>query len=155
MPPFDEDMPFQRRQWQIERIGWTLMAALVIAALAGVLGGRGPLARTSVGAIEYARFARLSAPTTVDVRVAAGTTGALRLRVSDEYLDRMTLRSIVPPPVSTELADRHHVFVFERSSLPGTVRIQLQLEPTTVGRASGWIGVDDAASVSFTHFIYP
>jgi hypothetical protein len=43
---------FQRRLWRAERIGWGCMALLVLAALAGLTGGGGPLSRATGAAPE-------------------------------------------------------------------------------------------------------
>jgi len=160
-PPFDEDISFQRRQWQVERTGWVAMLLVIIAAVAGVFGGEGPIARAtasdSTGSTEvrYARFARYAAPTALEVNVAASSSRTLRLSVSDSYLDAMKIRTITPPPTSTSIADRQHVLVFDRSASPGSTTIRIELQPTSMGRHPGWIAVDDAAPVSFAHFIYP
>lgn len=160
--PVEEDLAFQRRQWRVERIGWTAMAIIIVAALAGVFGGGGWVARTtasdSAGSteVQYARFARYAAPTTLQVKVAAAASGRpIRLRVSDRYLNAMTVRAITPPPASTAIADREHVFVFERSGSPAAATIRFDLEPAAMGRRDGWIAIDEAAPVFFTHFIYP
>src|SRR3712207_4138009 len=40
-----EDLTFQRREWAAQRVGWVLLALVIAAALAGLLG-RGPLSTT-------------------------------------------------------------------------------------------------------------
>ena len=34
----EEDRAYQRREWRFERIGWAVMAALLMAGLIGLLG---------------------------------------------------------------------------------------------------------------------
>ena len=58
----DEDLPFQRRAWVAQRIGWVLMALFVLAAAVGLLGA-GPLSHARIDVpglmtLEYERFAR-------------------------------------------------------------------------------------------------
>lgn len=59
-----EDLSFQRRAWIMQRVAWTIMLLLTIAALLGAFG-RGTLSSarvTSPGSVmsaEYERFARL------------------------------------------------------------------------------------------------
>jgi hypothetical protein len=161
-PSFDQDLQFQRRQWRVERFGWAAMVVVIVAALAGVFGGGGLIAHTtasdSAGStkVQYARFARYSSPTTLDVNVAASTSGRpIRIRVSDRYLSTTKVRAITPPPTSTAIADRQHVFVFERSASPTSATIRFELEPAATGQHHGWIAVDEAAPVFFTQFIYP
>lgn len=160
--PIDEDFGFQKRQWQVERVAWSLMALTVAAALAGVFGGGGPLNRgvaTSANGtteLQYGRFARYLAPMSVDVNVSAPSGDRpLRLRVSDEYLSAMNVRSITPSPTSTALGDRQHIYVFDRGPSRVLATIRLELEPTSIGLQRGWIAVDDGAPLSFSHFVYP
>jgi hypothetical protein len=161
-PPFDEDLQFQRRQWRVERFAWAAMVVVIVAALAGVFGGGGLIANTtasdSAGSteVQYARFARYASPTTLDVNVAASASGRpTRIRVSDRYLNTMKVRAITPPPTSTAIADRQHVFVFERSASSASATIRFELEPAAMGRHHGWITVDEAAPLFFSQFIYP
>lgn len=41
----DEDLAFQRREWQARHIGWIALCAFVTTALAGVFGEGRPAAR--------------------------------------------------------------------------------------------------------------
>ena len=63
-----EDMEFQRKNWRAERIGWAVLAFILLAAALGLFG-QGPLGGTVVAAgddslsLTYERFWRLSSPT--------------------------------------------------------------------------------------------
>jgi hypothetical protein len=35
----NEELEFQRRDWMAQRVGWTVMALVVVVALLGLLGG--------------------------------------------------------------------------------------------------------------------
>lgn len=160
--PFGEDWGFQVREWRLERIGWAVMVVIIVAALSGVLGGGGLVARTTVAdaagstEVRYARFARYASPTMLHINLAASASGRpIRVRVSDRYLSEMNVRAITPSPTSTAIADRQHVFVFDRSAPPASATIRFELEPTAIGRHLGWIAVGEAAPLSFTQFIYP
>ncbi|MEP7151377.1 MAG: hypothetical protein ABI856_06680, partial [Nitrospira sp.] len=60
----EQDLPFQYRQWRLERIGQVLLACCIVAALLGLFG-HNPLStttgQTSDGrlSIHYDRFARI------------------------------------------------------------------------------------------------
>lgn len=63
-----QDLEHQRREWVIERIGWAIMALILLAALAGLLGS-GPLSNARIDhpgshlSAEYNRFERYQSPT--------------------------------------------------------------------------------------------
>jgi hypothetical protein len=66
----DEDPDAQRRHWIAERVGWTVITLVILAALLGLFGS-GWLSEASVGTpegalrLEYSRFGRFLAPTTL------------------------------------------------------------------------------------------
>jgi hypothetical protein len=61
--PIREDMHFQRRTWLIERIGWTLLGLIILAALAGLFG-YGPASHATLQSgdlrASYERFQRVT-----------------------------------------------------------------------------------------------
>src|SRR4051795_7967085 len=67
-PPFHEDMKLQSRVWQAERIGWIVMAFLVLAGLFGTFS-HGLLSNTmavsgdSNLSVDYERFSHKTART--------------------------------------------------------------------------------------------
>ncbi len=78
----------------------------------------------------------------------------MRLRISDEFLGAMTVRAITPPPTATAIADRQHVYIFNRA-VPAAATIRFELVPESIGRHDGWIAVDDGVPVLFSQFVYP
>ena len=157
--PFDEDLPFQRWQWRVERVSWLVMVAVIATAVAGLLGGGGPLARAGTTGVDgsrvhYARFARQLASTNLDIDIVSSSERQVRIRISDEYLNAMNVRMITPEPASSTLGDRQHIFAFERS-MPAGATIRFELEPKAIGTQRGWVAVDGGAPISFAQFIYP
>lgn len=156
-----DDPEFQQTQWRVERISWCVMVIIIASALAGLLGGGGPLSRDtktdpdSSNRIEYERFARHASPMTLDVNIASGADRQVRLRVSDEYFAAMNVQSITPPPSSTSLGDKQQILVFDRSASSVAVTIRFQIAPMVFGIQRGWVAVDGGAPISFSHFIFP
>jgi hypothetical protein len=71
----NQDLRFQRRMWAVQRIGWAVMALVVLAGLLGLFGP-GPLSSATAGKEEgpllvegYERFVRFRIPTTLQVRL--------------------------------------------------------------------------------------
>ncbi|HVE90377.1 MAG TPA: hypothetical protein VNA44_11840 [Burkholderiaceae bacterium] len=156
----EDHQDFQRRQWRAERIGWMAMALLIVAAVAGLLGGGGVLADASSASadgrsrVEYQRFARKGSTTTLEIIAASGER-ELRIRIDERYLSAMSLRTITPPPLATVLSERSYTFSFNRA--PGAIdtRIKLHLEPDSAGSLEGTVTIDDAAPLRIRHFIFP
>ena len=107
--------------WRRERIGWMLLAILLLAALLGVFGA-GPVSRTSVSAgevhLEYDRFVRRSAPTALQVTLptAASDTGEAVVTLDHAYLDRIRLDNVLPEPKRTLARPGTVEFVFATAS---------------------------------------
>ena len=125
---------------------WAVMVVIIVAALSGVLGGGGLVARTTVAdaavdQVRYARFARYASHSRCTSISPHRSGRPIRLRVSDRYLSEMNVRAITPLPTSTAIADRQHVFVFERSAAAAGSPFD-RVSSTAIGRHLGWIAVD-------------
>lgn len=161
-PFVEEDLPFQRKQWRVERAGWVVMTALIIGAVAGLFGGGGPLSSATASApdgrvrVEHQRFARMLAPTSIEITVAAPASGRpLHVRINESYLGAMSVRSITPEPNSMTFADQVLVLAFERLTGASEAKVRLQVEPQKIGSVEGSVTVDSGAPLRFKQFIFP
>jgi hypothetical protein len=156
----DQDLEFQHREWTAQRIGWLVMAALVILALAG-LTGAGPLATAEErGAsealrVEYSRFERVQAPTDLQIELATNGADPVQLWIANEYLDGIELQYISPNPVETRAETDRQLFDFAAVEGASTIPISIQFRPKVAGSLSGTIGIPEGEEVSFRQFVYP
>lgn len=125
---------FQRKVWRAERIGWLAMAATVLAAMGGLLGGEGPLARGRAAAggleAEWPRIARLGAAATIRLTLPAepGAPPA-ELRLPPEFPRDWRLRSAAPTPLEAESGPRAFILRIRRDA-EGAAGVTLDAEPT-------------------------
>ena len=152
---------FQRREWTAERVGWVLMALLVLAALAGLLGGPGPFSWTSatgndgVLEVEYQRFGHLEADAVVTVTVApdAVTSDAVDVDLAGSWVRSMDINGITPEPqeqVTTPFGLRL-TFATE----PGAeLSVQIAYRAAAMGSVDGGVRFEDQ-TVTFDQFVYP
>src|SRR5688572_1556672 len=107
-----QDLPFHRRQWIVQRIGWGLAVVVLALALAGVFGD-GPLSHVRAGNealhVEYERFLRRDDSTEIHFEVRASGTDEVRIGVSSEYLHTFRIESILPYPERVETTAREIV----------------------------------------------
>ena len=158
----DEDEAFQRRQYIVQRIGWLLMLAVVIAALVGVFG-RGPVSRKFVRSsdqslsVQYERFARSQAQTELKLTVSKNSlTGrTLRLRLDRQYMSKFEVVEISPEPEQTDLSSDAMTLVYQVPKRDGPLLVKLILEPTEFGSVEGTAGVEGKDPVLFKQFVYP
>lgn len=156
----DDDMNFQRKEWQVERIGWIVMALLALAGLLGLFG-EGPLSNINAAngpiEVEYDRFERLMSPAQMVVQIApeAAQGEEVRLRVGRKLLDGLEVQDISPQPDSMELTPENIVYVFKVNEPNAPMRIKFDLQTAKAGSHSGQVGVESGAAVDVRQFIYP
>jgi hypothetical protein len=153
----DEDIAQQRTVWRLERIGWALMALLLLATLAGFTG-HGPFSERTVGSTEagftvsYNRFERYAAATLLTLHLGDDIGSETRLRVSQDFLRRVEVLRVDPVPEHVELDTEYLTYVFATRA-PGM--IVFHYEPASVGRMEIGIGLDDRPLLTLQQFVYP
>ncbi|MGG5812095.1 hypothetical protein [Falsiroseomonas sp. CW058] len=127
----ERDLPFQRRTWRAQRVGWAAMAMLVAAALAGLFGGGGWLAAGEAedGGLraEWPRIQRLGLAEPLRM-VLPAADGLAELRLDAGAAARWRLRDATPPPLDAAAGPGGLVLRIGRDGA-GPAAIVLHLEP--------------------------
>ena len=157
----NEDRGFQRREWRFERVGWTMMALVVAAALLGVFG-YGPLSHATVGdpatlALDYDRVQRASAPAEYRFRAARALTGdgEVRLRFDSALTEEMELDSIMPEPREVRSGPGYTEFAFATAAGDEPATIMFEFRPATFGHVRGRVTSEGAPPLLFDQYILP
>jgi len=152
----NEDMDFQRLEWRIERIGWVMLALIIIAALLGLLGN-GPLSSSAKTAgslqVEYDRFLHRDAPSSYRIHLKP-RDAATDIHLNREFLDSAKLDQIVPQPAEAELATDGILLRFKSSPLAAGV-VTIPFEAKTIGVLQTRISVGNETPIHLSHFVYP
>jgi hypothetical protein len=146
-----DDLAFTRRSWVVERIGWAVLGALLIAGFFGLLGPgllsgvkeAGPLT------VEYDRFERRENENELRVRLAPG---ARSLWVENSYLDGVRLEKVQPEPSRVASEAGWTVFTFEGEE---DVEARLEISPRSIGRLEGRFGPSKDQAVRVRQFVFP
>ncbi len=160
-PLEEEDPSTIRREWQIQRVGWVVLASIVVAALAGLFGP-GPLSWSRVSAddggivVDYSRFARDGGPTTFTVTVApeAVAEGMVDVWIADTLLDGLEVRQITPEPSSQTSVDGGVVLTFvvgEGAGLEAAITATVDAS----GFRRGSLGLDGEDPLELWQLTYP
>jgi len=157
-----QDLPFERRNWRAQRIGWAVIGLFVLAGLAGLFG-RGPLAsatRTSQrGAlrVDYERFTRHGSPAELRVTVApqALEAATVRILVSLSYLQGLQVEGVEPPPESVLISGDYLVYSFDvEAGQPA--RILFRVIPDQYFLRTAEVGLTHGRErVGFRQFVFP
>ncbi|HJQ78735.1 MAG TPA: hypothetical protein VJ828_02210 [Lacipirellulaceae bacterium] len=156
------DDSFQKSEWRIQRVGWAVWIAIVIAALAGLLG-TGPLSHADSTAsdeslsVQYDRFLHYHKPAVLEVLVnsRARDDQPLRLKVSQSFLDSIQILRIEPEPVEQSLSADGVVYTFPQDGASQLRKILVHFEFEDFGMCKGRVELIGGGSVSFQQFVYP
>lgn len=157
--PSDEDMAFQRVQWRVERIGWTVLVLFLVLALAGVFAA-GPLARATATdtagrmLVDYPRFVRNGAAARLEVHVTPDGTGTFTLALDRAFMRAFTLSTVQPAPKLSRTGPQGIELTFGAAA-DGPGSVYITVTPQGVGVADTRIGVAGRGQAQLRQFIYP
>lgn|SRR5688572_24056408 len=156
--PVETDLVFMRAEWLIQRIGWGLVAMLVLAGLLGVFGD-GPLARAQVAGptalIEFDRFTRRASDSEWKIiPKGASADGKVSVMVSAPFAESFEITDVLPPPASARLESDHWRFEFDATRLAGAP-IVFHVRAQHAGRHAGEIQVGAGAPLLVSQLVYP
>lgn len=157
---FEYEERYHRREWAVQRIGWTVIGVVLLAACAGLFGD-GPLAHRQIAigdsTLEFDRFVRQRAATEWRLQPAsdAASDGEIVVSLPSRFLDSFEIRTIAPEPSSSALVGERTVFRFNASDVQSSGSIAYHVEPDGIGSTSAEIQVGERQSATFRQFIYP
>ncbi|HTK86415.1 MAG TPA: hypothetical protein VL329_01725 [Nitrospiraceae bacterium] len=158
----NQDLDFQGRCWAVQRIGWIVMALLVLSALLGLFG-RGLFSHTLISdpsiplSVEYERFGRYQSPLSLRLHVDPFPSGdgKMRLWFSRDFLRDVQIQSIAPPPDRVELSPNGTIYLFGLAQPSQGGEVTVHFEAQTIGPLRGKVGLTDSPAIAFTQWIYP
>ena len=145
----NEDIPFQRKWWKIQRVCWGVVALTLLAAFTGALGD-GPLSRTSLTSatgrvmVQFDRIVRRSSPDRVTIlarKVAAD--GPVRLKIPRTFVEHADLQNVHPHPLRAEANGDSWLYYFSPHSGDDNLWIRFDLEYSKAGSNSGVFAMND------------
>lgn len=156
-----QDLPFHRRLWVVQRIGWAFAVLLIALGLGGLFGD-GPLSSVRRGdaalSIEYERFLRRESSTEFRIDAQPSAENEVRIGLKSDYIHALRIESIVPYPERTEAVEGDVVFVFRVTPQTRSARITINATPLHLGSLQGTVriaGRADAPSIPVNQFVWP
>ncbi len=155
-----QDLGFQRREWRVQRVAWVVLAAVLAAGLAGLLGS-GPLAQASAEAdglsVRYDRIMRDRAPSEVRFTLAPGLAagGEAEIWIDRALLGRAEIQRIVPEPESERADGERVVFTIAVADPDAPAEVTFALEPHDAGGFAAGAGIVDGPRVDLSGFVLP
>ena len=158
------DESIQRTFWQLQRVGWGVMALVLLAGLLGLFG-TGPLSRTRSDPLaplwaEYDRFGRRAG--SEEIRVYLKPVGDradhATFWVDRRFLDSVQVERIAPEPATSRLDGDRVIFEFDRrppASASRTEAVSIRYRPESWGVLPVRLGVEGRPPLQFWTFLYP
>jgi hypothetical protein len=157
--PIAEDMRFQQASWIAERVGWVILAAIALLALAGVFS-EGYLSHQVLRqaatpmTIEYERFQRAGVLTRFLMQVREMVGDEVRLKIGNSFQDAYEVDSIVPRPIRTSAGPDGLDLHFERPEF-GDLTVVTWARPRRLGLVDLTTATDRGETLKFPVMIYP
>lgn len=156
----DEHLRFQQLLFGARRTGMALLAIVVVAALAGLFGDGGPLARKQAGAgaatVDYPRYARYHAPALLEFEVATASVqgDSFELVLGGAYVSDFSVEQVTPQPREVSATDSgiHYTFAVA----PGERQhVTLAGQPEAIGRLAGTATLAGEPPLRIDSFVHP
>ncbi len=157
-----QDLRFQKRSWAVQRVGWTVMVVIALAAIAGLLG-EGPLSTTTLRTedgeltFRYNRIDRHRAPSAflIGVTGPAVRGGKARVWLDRSFAEGMSIETIHPEPESVEVGAGRLTYTFAVSPNSNEAQITFEVLPQVVGATAAHVGIDDGPALAFRQLVLP
>jgi hypothetical protein len=156
----DQNLAFQRREWIVQRVGWWVLVAFVVAASLGVFGD-GPVSSARAGTgqdpfwLEYERFVRVGATSRIALHEgASGPRSALQLRIARSYFDAIVIERVTPEPTQVDVGERQVTMRFDPPQESPPLTIVLEIRPQRPGLRTATFTNGQGAAISFSQLTY-
>jgi hypothetical protein len=158
----DEQLAFQERQWRWERIGWVVIALVIIAGLLGAFG-TGPLASATVRstddglAVSYERVVRHQGEAEFRLHIDPALIPGREVDVwfSTSTVTAVRIESVAPEPSEVEAGADRTTWTFAVDPSAGPVTIIFHVTPQEMGWRTVELGVAGGTSLSFHQLVLP
>jgi hypothetical protein len=163
----EQDLDFQRRDWAFERAGWLFMLLVVLAAALGTFGG-GPLSgRTAVTPdsstrVEYQRFERQGAPSslTIHARRLTANDSSVVVWLANEFVAGVRITEIVPQPTKESSSRERTYYEVALATEADAAEVTVHFTPERAGVrrldiGSGGAGGGAGQALRLSQFVYP
>lgn len=148
----DEVIRLHERGWVIQKIGWGIILAIMVAGLLGVFGG-GVVSKRKVesGSVtaEYERFFRYE----TEMKMVLHSNEHIgSVSLPQQYIKNFRLVRFEPQPENNYSRGDAVVYNF----LPENNRIvTIYIIPKTYGTIEGVMRINGANNIQLNHFIFP
>ena len=149
----DESLPLHEKGWVVQRVGWVIIIAIIIAGILGLFG-EGVLSKKKPvsGNITatYESFYRYDAE--MKIVIESSSDHISQISFPQQYLKNFEILRFIPEPDNNVTSAGEVIYNY----LPAQNRVvSIYLTPTNKGSIKGDMKVNGMNTFSLHHFIYP
>jgi hypothetical protein len=155
----EEQYEAQKRAWFVQRIGWCVLAMVLLAA---VLGGFGPGALGKVSVLDrtglrldYDRFVRYEAPASLRLELPASAHDEQAFFLDASWLHGVHLQTIQPEPIRTQSEGKRVRYTMRVQRRGAPTQVSLHYEADAPGSLAGSVALEDGTPLRISQFVYP
>lgn len=155
-----EDLGFQRKWWNFERVAWIVLTIVLILDLLGAFG-RGYLAHAEAHAgdgsivVKYEHIERFKTPSILTVKLGptAVHDGKVKLWTSESLVTDLGAQRVIPQPQVSVVGNGGTLYTFEATRDP--MSVEFALEPGKIGSFPLTLGVEGLERIKLDIFVMP
>lgn len=157
--PVQEDMAMQQRVWRFERVGWYVLLAIVLLALAGLFGN-GPLSDAKAVSqdgrvqVEYQRISRSGTTDNLFITVQGIPGQPVEVQLGGSLLRDVSIETLQPEP-QLSMSHGEDLLFKLGTSQDGIATLYLTLRNEHVGTVQGTVRAGPKSTVHFSTFLFP
>lgn len=156
-----EDRDFQRREWQVVRVGWVLIPLFLLLAALGLLGP-GWLSSTTLTAgdgelrVRVERVGHRFSETDMTITVAAeqARQGQFLVDIDRELALALEIQEITPSPAVVEVVDGAFRYTFPQRQARADLHVRIGYRPVELWRQNGTVSIPGGPSVDIHTFTF-
>ncbi|TDJ76238.1 hypothetical protein E2H86_14075 [Pseudomonas putida] len=149
----------QQRVWRFERVGWYVLVAIALLALAGLFGN-GPLSDAEVVSqdgrvrVEYQRLSRSGTTDSIFITVQGIPGQPVEVQLEGSLLRDASIETLQPEPQRSMSHGQAMLFQLGTKQ-DGVATLYLTLRSEHVGTLQGSVRAGPESAVHFSTFLYP
>jgi len=155
------EKPFWLRfEYQLRRVGFVFLLAIVVAALVGIFS-RGYLSQAhrsnDAGSLtlDYERFNRLTSNADLKINSIPTPGKPNRIILGGDFMEAFRIDNLQPQPAN--MYSQNGKVIIEYNALAGREKqtLWLSLTPMKIGVMKSTVALDNGADISFQQLVYP
>lgn len=156
VPDINESSAALNFEDTFRRIGFTFLIVIILAAMAGCFSSgyfSSSHKENHDGSIklDYQRFARLLKD--FDITIKTQGTTPVTLQLGEDFTEVYLIENITPQP--TEMYSQGNKLYLRYSGTGENLTLWLTLKPTSPGRFTSSLSVNNQGELTFTQLVYP